>query len=65
MYKLFDNLFYIKSEEDLENDDEMKEDECSNEKEESSESEEEVYDIDIINKNENNIYKNKLIDIAK
>ena len=35
MYKLFDNLFYIKSEEDLENDDEMKEDEYSNEKEES------------------------------
>ena len=63
LYKLFDNLFYIKSEEDLENDDEMKEDEYSNEKEESWESEEE--DIDIINKNENNIYNNKLIDMAK
>ena len=30
----------------------MKEDEYSNEKEESQENEEEVYDIDIINKNE-------------
>ena len=55
LYKLFDVLFSIKSEEDLENDDEISEDEDNNE-EEGSESEEEVNDINNINKNENNIY---------